>query len=197
MHKGARDSDLVVMQPGYLGGAEIHESSWEPPRPRFGGCCCCLTCDFCASCRVSWAGLGWCPSLKPAVAPQSLLHTLSLIFISACSFPRSQPCRQAGSLPRLTLCHPQPIPTCHLGPRPSLIIPDEYGLFPSSLSVAKFAERLPASGPLHLLSISLACASSRCPPGLLSHSLLCLYFSSLHKLTSFLPFMLTLLCVSS
>ena len=121
------------------------------------------------------SGLGWCPSLKPAVAPQGPLHTLSLIFISAGSFPCSQPCRQAGSLPRLALCHPHPIPTCHLGPCPSLIIPDEYGFFPSSLSVAKFAELLPASGPLHLLAISLACASCICPPGLLSHSLLSVF----------------------
>lgn len=145
------------------------------PRPRFGRCCCCLTCDFYASCRVSQAGLGWCPSLKPAVSPQGPLHTLSLIFISAGLFPRSQPCRQAGSLPRLALCHPHPSPTCHLGPCLSLIIPDEYGFFPSALSVAKFAELLPASGPLHLLSISLACASCICPPGLLSHSLLSVF----------------------
>ncbi|XFG11922.1 hypothetical protein AB1E19_015546 [Capra hircus] len=37
MHKGAREDSDLVMQPGCLDGAEIRESSWEPPDPISAG----------------------------------------------------------------------------------------------------------------------------------------------------------------
>lgn len=108
-------------------GLKIPGSAWEPYV--LAGCYCCVRQGFCAGCGVPQVGrvpgLGCLAralsgSRVPAAHPHPWPDFLKFPPLLPTTIPPSRSgSRRTGSLPRLALGCPHPVPTCHLGPGPS------------------------------------------------------------------------------